>query len=179
MTRAFVAIVPPASVLDDVAALAGALELAGARRTTRAQWHVTLQFLGNRADIAAVGAALEDLRTAPARVRLGDGGAFPKVRRGRVLWLGFREGADTVAGVAHEVGARLAALGHVPEAREFHPHLTLARAKAVTDFTTAVEMIDDRDPLPAWTVAEVVVFESVLRSDGAQHLPRRTIALRG
>jgi 2'-5' RNA ligase len=77
------------------------------------------------------------------------------------------------------VRARLAALGHEPEAREFHPHLTLARARAVTDFTDAVEMIDDRDTLPAWTVAEVVVFESVLRRDGAQYVPRRAIALDG
>jgi hypothetical protein len=33
--------------------------------------------------------------------------------------------------------------------------------------------------LPAWTVAEVVVFESVLRRDGAQYVPRRSIALGG
>ena len=140
---------------------------------------MTLQFLGNRADIDAVGEALEGLSVAPARVRLGGGGAFPKVRRGRVLWLGFREGAEALAGAAREVGARLAVLGHEPEARAFHPHLTLARAKAVTDFTEAVAAIDARDALPAWTVDEVVVFESVLRRDGAQYVPRRSIALRG
>ncbi len=177
MTRAFVAIVPPDTVLDGVAALADALELGDVHRTTRPQWHVTLQFLGNRADIDAVGDALEDLPVAPARVQLGGGGAFPKPRRGRVLWLGFREGADAVAHTAREVGARLAALGHEPEAREFHPHLTVARAKTTTDFTDAVAMIDARHALPAWTVAEVVVFESVLRRDGAQYVPRRSIAL--
>ena len=96
MTRAFVALVPPDEVLDDVAALAGALDLADARGTTRPQWHVTLQFLGNQADIDAVGDALEGLPVAPARVRLGGGGAFPKVRRGRVLWLGLREGRGSV-----------------------------------------------------------------------------------
>ena len=79
---------------------------AGARGTTRPQWHVTLQFLGNHADIDAVGDALEGLPVAPARVRLGGGGAFPKVRRGRVLWLGFREGADALAGAAREVERR-------------------------------------------------------------------------
>ncbi len=140
---------------------------------------MTLQFLGNRADIDAVGAALEGLAAKPFRARLGGGGAFPKLRRGRVLWVGCREGGEAVRGVAREVGARLAPLGYAPDAREFHPHLTLARAKVPTDLTDAVALIDARDVLPAWTVDEVVVFESVLRRDGAEYVPRATVALRG
>ena len=58
MTRAFVAVVPPASVLDAVARATAGIDVASVRRTTRAQWHVTLQFLGDVGDVDAVASAL-------------------------------------------------------------------------------------------------------------------------
>ncbi len=53
------------------------LALPDVRTTTRPQWHVTLQFLGD-ADVDAVGDALGDLRVASGVVRLGGAGAFPR-----------------------------------------------------------------------------------------------------
>ena len=53
MTRAFVAVRLPGAVLDAVHQRVSALDLAG-RRTTRDQWHLTLQFLGDDVDIDAV-----------------------------------------------------------------------------------------------------------------------------
>ena len=91
--RGFVAVVPPDDVLDAVDAAATAIEVPStARRTTRSQWHLTLQFLGNRVDFAAVAAALEPLAVRGSVVQLGAAGAFPSERRGRVLWLGVSEG---------------------------------------------------------------------------------------
>ena len=184
MTRAFVAVSPPEAVLDAVADAtstlepARTLESAGVRRTTRDQWHVTLQFLGNAADIDAVGDALAGLPVGASTVRLGGAGAFPRDRRGRVLWIGTREGAEFLDVLAREVGARLAPIGHTPESRSFHPHLTLARAKEPTDFSGAIASLGIREAGPAWTVSEIVVFESRLSRDGARYLPRRTVTLR-
>ena len=85
--RGFVAVVPPDDVLDAVDAAAAAIEVPStARRTTRPQWHLTLQFLGNRVDFAAVAEALEPLAVLGSAVQLGAAGAFPTERRGRVLW---------------------------------------------------------------------------------------------
>ena len=59
MTRAFVAVVPPADVLDAIAVCKWG-DLAGVRRSRREQWHVTLARCKSptdlRAAVAAVGA---------------------------------------------------------------------------------------------------------------------------
>jgi 2'-5' RNA ligase len=174
VTRAFVSVRPPDAVLDAVGAIE--LDCADARLTTRGQWHVTLQFLGNRADIDAVAAALQGLQEPAATAQLAGLGAFPNARRARVLWVGIADGADTFAALAAEVGARLAPLGHEPEARAFHAHLTLARFKTPVDASAILAAGLDAVG-PPWLVDEVTVFESRLRRSGAQYVPRSAIRL--
>jgi 2'-5' RNA ligase len=179
MTRAFVAVLPPDDVLDAVAGAAGALDLGDARRTTRDQWHLTLQFLGNAFDIEAVAHALAGVTTRRGVVRLGGAGAFPNAKRARVLWLGVATGADFLSALAGEVADGLAPLGFEPEARPYHPHLTLARCrKKPVDARVSVAALDERDYGEPWTVSEIRVYESRLRRDGAQYLSRATISLR-
>ncbi|HZP31300.1 MAG TPA: RNA 2',3'-cyclic phosphodiesterase [Acidimicrobiia bacterium] len=171
MARAFVAVRPPEGVLAEVArATARARdEIGTARWTTSAQWHLTLQFLGNRADLDAVGAALGELAAPGGDVRLGGGGAFPSEERARILWLGVVEGAETLAGLAAAVGSLLAPLGHEPDDRPFHAHLTLARLARPADARGAVAALGPGPVGERWTVGEVVLYESVTRRDGAEY----------
>lgn len=178
MTRAFVAVEAPDDVLDAVEVACSSLELPGARRTTRDQWHVTLQFLGNQADVDAVTTALGSLAVSAGATRLGSAGAFPNARRGRVLWLGLLEGGALLEELAAAVGALLTPLGHEPDDRPYHPHLTLARCKVPSDLRTAVAALGSEPVGQAWTVSEIVVFESQLRRSGAEYIPRARIALR-
>jgi 2'-5' RNA ligase len=177
--RAFVAVEPPAPVLDAVDAAIAAVEhdVAGARWTTRAQHHITLQFLGNRADVDAVADALRALAVCAGDVRVGGAGAFPSERRGRVLWAGIAEGTALLAQLAAAVGALLLPLGHEPEAREYHPHLTLARCKTPTDLRPAVAALRDHDFGDAWRVDRVVLYESNVRRTGAEYTERASIPL--
>jgi 2'-5' RNA ligase len=179
VTRAFVAIRPSDAVLDAVEELVGSLDLGDTRRTTRDQWHVTLQFLGNRADVAAVIDALTGLHVPAGGAQLGGLGAFPNPRRARVLWLGVAEGGETFGALAREVGARLAPLGHEPEARPYHAHLTLARAKVPTDLRPLVDAHHRTAVGESWPVSEVVVYESRLRQTGAEYIPRAAVGLQG
>src|SRR2546423_1820455 len=115
MARLFVALWPPAEVLDAVEALPR-LPLAGARWTTRPQWHVTLRFLG-AADARVAAAALDNVVAARCTAVLG-----PRpTRLGRgVLML-------PVAGVDELAVAVVQATGHVgvpPDPRPFRGHLT-------------------------------------------------------
>ncbi|MGH9013773.1 MAG: RNA 2',3'-cyclic phosphodiesterase [Acidimicrobiia bacterium] len=176
MTRAFVAVVPPAEVLDAIDAL-GRPPVPGARWSTRAQWHVTLQFLGNRADVEAVTVALGALSVGGGPVCLGGAGAFPSERRGRVLWVGAREGGPLLVQLSAAVGALLRPLGHDPEAREYHPHVTLARCKTPTDLREVVAGLADGPVGPAWDVRDVVLFESRTRREGAEYLERARFGL--
>jgi 2'-5' RNA ligase len=178
VTRAFVAVLPPDDVLDAVAGVARGLDLGDrARTTTRAQWHVTVQFLGNRADIHAVAGVLDGLTVCAADARLGGLGAFPRPRRATVLWIGLADGADLFGALAEEVGARLAPLGHELEKRPYHAHLTLARLKDPADLRAVVETGPAGAVGPAWRVGEIVVYESRLRRSGAEYTPRATIPL--
>jgi RNA 2',3'-cyclic 3'-phosphodiesterase len=173
MARAFVAVRPPDAVL---AAVAGAVApvrdaglLPGARWTTPGQWHLTLQFLGNRADLDGVAAALTALDAAAGDARLGGGGAFPSAKRARVLWLGVLVGSDLLASVATAVGALLGPVGHPPEDRPFHAHVTLARLSRPADVRPAIDVLGPDPVGEPWRVGEVVLYESVTRRDGATY----------
>jgi RNA 2',3'-cyclic 3'-phosphodiesterase len=179
MARAFVAVQPPAAVLDAVESVVGALgdDVAGARWTTREQRHLTLQFLGNRADVDAVAAALSAVTMPAHDVALAGAGAFPTPRRARVLWAGVADGVDWLAQLASEVGARLAPLGYEPESRVYRPHLTLARWKEPTDVRTVVDAIGDAAMGEAWSADAIVWYESVLRREGAHYAARAVVPL--
>jgi len=179
VTRAFVAVVPPPEVLDAVeAAVAPLRSLEPEARWTRPeQRHVTLQFLGDHVDVDAVVDALGDLALTTGRVRLGGGGAFPSVRRGRILWLGFAVGGPWLAQAAAAIGALLAPLGHPPDDRPFHPHLTLARWKRPTDLAVLVDALGERPVGGEWAVGEIAVFESRTHAEGAEHLLRGRLPL--
>jgi RNA 2',3'-cyclic 3'-phosphodiesterase len=164
-------------VLDAVADAVQRLDAPGARVTRREQWHLTLQFLGNRVELDDVAGALSALAVGPAVVQLGDYGGFPRDRRARVLWLGVVEGGPFLAQLGAAVGALLAPIGYPPEERQFHPHLTLARWKSPTDLRETVAALEAGPLGPAWTVEEVVLFESHTRSAGAEHTERARFQL--
>jgi len=176
LTRAFVAVSLPDAVLDAVAARAASVTIPG-RPTTRDQWHVTLQFLGNRADVDAIAAALAGLDAAGGTARVGGAGAFPRPARASVLWLGFVEGGPVLQRVADAVMERTEPLGYERETRPFRPHLTLARCRTPADLRPVIAALGDAPVGPAWTVDSVTVYESKTHRDGAQYISRETIAL--
>jgi 2'-5' RNA ligase len=176
--RGFVAVVPPPAVLDDVAARSGGLDLPEtARRTTRAQWHLTLQFLGNRVDFDAVSDALADLPVGPGRLRLGGAGGFPSARRARILWIGLTEGASYLGQLVAAVGSRLEPLGHEADFRGHHAHLTLARFQAPLDARPLVTTLGAGPVGGAWPAAEIVLFRSRTRRTGAEYQEQARVAL--
>src|SRR5262245_16749587 len=141
MTRAFVAIKPPEPVLDAVAARTATFELPGAKRTPRAQWHITVQFLGNDADVDAVIESLADLRTPAERVQLAGVGGLDAVRTRAYVLAVFPRPLEWLQGLAEEVAGCVRPLGHEPDHRRFVPHLTLARCKKRTNMEAAMEAV--------------------------------------
>jgi RNA 2',3'-cyclic 3'-phosphodiesterase len=179
VTRAFVAVQLPQEVLDAVGAQTGGLQIRGGRAMTPDQWHLTLEFLGDHADVDAVVAALAGFSVPGGRVRLGGAGAFPNARRGRVLWIGLAEGSDVVARLARGVSERLAPLGYEPEARPFRPHLTIVRCSEPADLRAPIAGLDPVSFGPAWSVDALTVFESRLRREGARYVERASVPLPG
>jgi 2'-5' RNA ligase len=116
----FVAVWPPARVLDQIEALPRDEE--GWRWTARAQWHVTVRFLGE-ADEEEAAAALRRVRAPAVEARLGP--AVALLGRG-VLMLPV-EGLEELAGAVAEATGPV---GRPPEDRPFRGHVTLGRWRA-------------------------------------------------
>jgi 2'-5' RNA ligase len=152
MPRLFVAVWPAPPVLDAIEALPR-LPLAGARWTTRQQWHITLRFLG-QADIAAVTTALDSVAAPAAEAVLG-----PRPRAlGRSVLVLPVNGLDEVAGAVQRATAHL---GRPPERRPFRGHLTLARA------TNGALPKPSFELSASWRVEEVALVESHTHPAGA------------
>jgi 2'-5' RNA ligase len=145
--------------------------------------HLTVKFLG-RLPVET----FEALRRALARPLGLDGplqigpagfGAFPSPRRARVMWAGLSGDVAGLARAALVVEARAEALGIPREARPFHPHLTLARARDPRGIQRVERAIDVEGGYrgPAFTVHELVLYESRLHPHGPEYLRRLTIAL--
>jgi RNA 2',3'-cyclic 3'-phosphodiesterase len=183
VTRAFLAVKPPPEVLDAIAARLEPIGMPGARRTPRDQWHYTVQFLGNDADIDVVTSAFErePLAAGAADVRIGGADAIGRRRRARILYLGLHDGEDWMRVVAEQVAARLGPLGYPrdDESKDFLAHLTIGRFREPTDLRPLCAQIGDEPVGPPWRADEVVLYESELTSEGAKHTERARIPVGG
>jgi RNA 2',3'-cyclic 3'-phosphodiesterase len=174
--RLFVAISPPAAVLDELEALAAPLRTArqDLRWTSREAWHVTLAFLG-QVDESAAARLLPRLERAARRHRsfrlaFSGGGAFPVPARAKVLWSGLSGDREALARLAQSVAAGASRAGAPPpdQGRGFQPHLTLARCRTPADVTGLVAALARFQGQP-WTADRVHLIRSRL---GATEQPR-------
>jgi 2'-5' RNA ligase len=180
--RSFLAIDLPDPLRARLGELQRELQRAGIRaRYTRPEGiHLTLKFLGeiDPDQVPRLGEGLQPLaaRCPPLDLQAIGLGAFPNLRRPRVLWIGVR-GPAPLERLQAEIDAALADQGFAKEDRPFHPHLTLARepdpraAQALQRWTRAGEL-----ELGRFTAAALTLFESQLQPGGARYAPLSTFA---
>jgi RNA 2',3'-cyclic 3'-phosphodiesterase len=167
--RLFVAIAPPAAVLDELDALAAPLRTArqDLRWTSREAWHVTLAFLG-QVNSSAVARLLPRLERAAHRhhgfgLVFSQAGAFPAPARANVLWTGLSGDRAALARLAQSVAAGASRAGAPPPdlGRRFQPHLTLARCRLPADVTELVAALAGYRGQP-WTADRIHLVRSRL-----------------
>jgi len=94
-------------------------------------FHITLKFLGQVHDdrVGDVARTMEKVASSTGAfpMTLEGFGAFPTIRRPRVLWLGV-EASPELRCLKQDVEWALGDCGFEPETRAFHPHVTLGRA---------------------------------------------------
>lgn len=180
LTRAFVAVTPPAQVLDAIAEKVDALPFEGFRVLPRSQWHLTVAFLGPVEDahplIDAVGAAVAKQES--FALGLGGIGAFASARRASVVWVGVRVGTEPLVALERAVRNAVTECGHVIEDRPFRAHLTVARAGRGADargIVTADQVGAIGEP---WPVERLVLFESRTLPTGAVYECHAELPLR-
>jgi 2'-5' RNA ligase len=123
--RLFLGLPIPPELAHALASRARTIELPKGRVTAPENIHLTLVFLGEVAEptLPPIKQELSQLDFAPFQLKLTSLNTFP---RGGVL---FAE-VEPVRPVLHlqsKVGASMARCGFAPEARPYHPHITLAR----------------------------------------------------
>lgn len=147
--------------------------------------HLTLKFLGeiDRASIQVISAGMHAaVEGEPAlKLELGKLGAFPNPSKPRVLWVGIQGDRPLLFDLQARIENALADRGFEKESRKFHPHLTLGRTRRgaeAEDLALLASMI--ATPVPSrldFLSNEVILFESVLKPEGARYIPRARAGL--
>ncbi len=137
--------------------------------------HLTLKFLGDTApsSLSQIEAALraEVPQHNPFSVEFRGLGAFPNVRRARVVWIGI-EAPAALASLQHKLDVATSRLGYESEEREFSPHLTIGRVRAgvsAADLQTIREVLEGASigRIGTLTVEAVHLYKSELLELGS------------
>jgi len=131
--RLFIAIELPSQIQLELAKVQRRLApLQAVRRTHFRLIHLTLQFLGDTPTelMPQLSAALQQSVSAvpPFSLSLAKVGAFPNLKRPRIIWAGVNPN-PALAKVYQAVIAATASIGIPPDKKPFNPHLTLGRVK--------------------------------------------------
>jgi len=132
--RAFIAIELSSEIsqrLDQVSAeLKKRLPVSAVRWVPARNIHLTLKFLGDVSStyIEALQKMIQAAcgNYAPFDISVANLGAFPSVRRPRVIWVGITA-AEALPALQQSIESGAAHLDYPPEDRPFSPHLTLGR----------------------------------------------------
>ena len=181
--RAFIAIELDDGVRAAVARVVRALREGPGGESVRwvqpGMLHVTVRFLGDvvRDRVPAIVREVGEAASAvpPFGVQLGRVGAFPSVRRPRVIALTIGP-EEPLRQLAAAVEAAVVRAGFESDRRGFRPHLTLGRlrGRALPPVTFPVTAVGE-----SMAVDEIVLFRSELTRRGAIHTPLECMALGG
>jgi 2'-5' RNA ligase len=192
--RAFWAIELPDGVRREAAAAARALTQVAPefRVPAESNLHLTVAFLGEISQdqvsslTTALGAALYSWE--PFTMSLRGAGWFPPRGRPRVAWIGVAEGGEACEQLALVVGRACAAAGAPADAKPFHPHLTVGRARDASrgegsdrarsfgmrsgGLERWVRDLGDKPVGAPFRVDRIVLFESTLTPKGSIYAER-------
>ena len=182
--RTFIAVpLPPEcqKLLSELQSEMRALD-ADVRWTAVPSIHLTLKFLGE-IDPGILPGLSAALRSATASspsfgLSLRGLGGFPNLRNPRVIWCGVEGEAYKLSEVQKMVEQTCASFGFEPEAREFHPHLTLGRVQGKRNLHRILDYIRIGSVLEqSFDVDRYHLYRSVLTPRGANYSILDTIEL--
>jgi RNA 2',3'-cyclic 3'-phosphodiesterase len=144
------------------------------------QLHITLRFLASL-DNEAIEKVIQTAHrigeaTVPFAVTVGGLGAFPSIKRPRVLWVGINQGEEDLVVLHDMLDYGLCAVGLDPEDKDpFRPHITLARVNLRGGSSDAAELSNlltrntNSAPTASFTARGLSVMRSRLEHGGAHH----------
>lgn len=183
MIRAFIAVTLAPAVGEEIAKIQAVLKDAqGDIRWTRIEgMHLTLKFLGDitQAQVEPILTALRaTLSNQPSFPVQANGlGAFPHLKRPKVLWAGLR--GEGLVALQEKVESALVTLDFPREERGFTPHLTLGRVRSLRGWEQVLAVVRKHEQIQFGksVVDHITLYQSTLRPDGAVYSPLGTVPL--
>lgn len=148
-------------------------------------YHLTLKFLGEVRP--AMQKKVEETMqrvasaTVPFKIELGGFGAFPTIRKPRVLWAGVNASPELRC-LKQDLEWGLAEHGFERETRAFHPHLTLGRAGeegGAGEFRGLDDLVADLSYEGTVSVRGIDLMRSQLSRSGSRYTVLSTTRLTG
>jgi RNA 2',3'-cyclic 3'-phosphodiesterase len=186
--RCFIAINIPDAIKLRIGEIQQQLQLIGkgVRWVPPSSQHLTLKFLGEVSSDAVhrISEVAGKLAGDTPKLKIGICrlGAFPSLHRPRVFWVGIQENENHLAGLAEQLDEMLIPLGFQPEERAWNPHITIGRVKdgfslkGIIDYITIESLLFDAG---SFVADDMVLYQSVLRPEGALYTPLRRFEFRG
>lgn len=177
VVRAFIAIEIGDAAREVLTELNGRLaeSLSGVRWTKPENLHLTLRFLGDvmQDELDRIRGVLstscKGLR--PLELRVEGLGVFPDAGRPRIVWAGVHAEGNSLALVQAIAEEAARAGGLAPDARRFHPHITLGRVRRLPAGASIVSLLEREGNFAGgeFTARHVSLFQSTLTCGGAQY----------
>lgn len=186
-TRVFLALAPPMGIRKQIGTVQTRLRQqwrGGVRWVHLRDIHLTLKFLGGitAREIATVCATVREITAtaAPLALEVCRLGAFPNVKKPRVLWLGFHGDIAPLMQLQRVIDERLASCGFEIEERPFRPHLTVARLKTPRTLSGLEDVVEQGAEFTAgrFTARELTLMKSELTPRGAVYTALARFPLR-
>ena len=179
--RLFVGLDLPGSIKDYLAGFQN-LRFEGVRWSPRANFHMTLRFLGD-VDCDAeerIVDRLKETHVASFTLCVGLNGVFPDKGDPRVLWTGVGTGHPLLFQLRQRVDDAILAANHPCEMRDFVPHITLGRCSGLkrASFRDFLNRSKNEEPGPIFKVSKFCLFESARSPDGSRYIPIKCFPLR-
>ena len=151
---------------------------------TAENFHITIKFLGNVEEdrLEAISKAMRSVaeETAPFDTHLSGTGAFPRIARPNVIWIGISAGADRFNKLAGRLDEALQELGFPREERGFSPHMTLGRSRSprgAEQLRRSIEQMREEDA-GSFRVESIALMKSEFRQNGPIYTPITDMRLR-
>ena len=186
--RAFLAIDPPAVVLENIQAMQNRFKksIQGVIRWVRPEGiHLTLTFFGDISvqDVANISEVIVKRTNAapPFALEVRGLGAFPDVTRPRIIWLGITGQVGNLRSLQKDLEEEFFTLGFPKEDRPFRAHLTMGRVKVPKGIIGLAPAVETGGKLEAgnFIVGEVALFQSSLSPQGAIYTRLAAFPLQG
>ena len=184
--RTFIAIELSEVIRAQISDVTGCLQesLSGIRWVAAKNLHLTFKFLGDVEveKLENICSIVQDTAKdfAPFALSFSGLGAFPNLRRPRVIWVGVEMGAEELVGVHKAIETALVQAGFPKDDKAFRPHLTVGRVKSKKRISGLGEILSETEVgSDAMTVDHIAVIKSDLTPDGPIYTPMGRYELSG